>query len=77
MLYTLWDFETSNLVAECDSENEALELVLDGIERNGPSVTDTLSLQAEDERGEVSTIAWGQQLADLAHRSFDSIRTAG
>lgn len=77
MLYTLWDFESSNLVAECDCERDALELVLAGIERNGPSVTDSLSLQVEDERGEVSTIAWGQRLADLAHRAFNPVRNAG
>lgn len=77
MLYTLWDFESSNLVAECDSEREALGFVLDGIEQNGPAVTDTLSLQVEDERGEVSTIAWGQRLADLAHRAFNPVRNAG
>lgn len=77
MLYTLWDFESSNLVAECDSEREALKLVLDGIGRNGPHVTDSLSLQVENEQGDISTIAWGQQLADLAHRAVGPIRNSG
>lgn len=77
MLYTLWDFESSNLVAECGSEAEALGLVMDGIHEHGSHVTDGLSLQVENDQGEISTIAWGQQLADLAHRAFDPVRNAG
>lgn len=77
MLYTLWDTETNNLVAEYDSEREALELVLSGIERNGPQDTDTLTLQAEDERGEIATIAWGKELAERAHQALDAVRNMG
>lgn len=77
VLYTLWDTETINLVVEYATEREALELVLHGIERNRPHDTDMLSLQVEDDNGEVTTIAWGRELADRAHRMLDPVRNTG
>lgn len=73
ILYTLWDTRTINLVGEFDSQCDALELVLSGIELNGLKDSDTLSLQIEDEHGEVWTIAWGQPLAELALRTLRAI----
>ncbi|MDQ3693344.1 MAG: hypothetical protein M3464_06930 [Chloroflexota bacterium] len=70
MIYTLWDFETHNLVAEYDEMHEALALVLRGIERNGPDDTTSLSLEAEDERGEIYVIARGRDLATLARQTL-------
>jgi|GEM_PF-1330633 len=69
MLYALRDMETNNLVAEYGSLEEALDLVLLGIEGNGTQDTDTLSLEMECENGETTTIAHGQSLADLAQKS--------
>lgn len=66
MIYALWDIETINLVADYDNLQDALALVLEGIERNGPKDTDTLALEAEDEQGNVTSIAYGQALAELA-----------
>ena len=66
MVYALWDTETNNLVAEYGDIEQALALVLRGIERNGRRDTDTLLLQAEDERGEVRLIAAGPHLVELA-----------
>ena len=70
MVYALWDTETNNLVAEYGDIEQALAVVLSGIERNGPGDTDTLLLQVEDERGAVQPIAAGQQLAQLAQPGF-------
>lgn len=77
MVFTLWDIETNNLVGEYSNQREALALVLRGIERNGPRDADSLSLDAEDERGEVTTIAYGRELADLARQEFAAAQLAG
>ena len=68
MTYALWDTETNNLVAEYGSLEEALGLVLRGIERNGPQDTETLSLEVEDEQGDAQTVAQGHDLALLAQQ---------
>lgn len=70
MVYTLWDTETHNMVAEHEQLEDALQLVLRGIERNGPHDADTLALEREDERGESATIARGQELAELARHEI-------
>jgi len=77
MLYSLWDMETNNLVMEYDTERDALALVLEGIERNGPQDTDTLALDVEDEQGNVTSIAYGQALAELAKRELQPSPMAG
>lgn len=76
MVYALWDIETNNLVAEYSTKRDALALVLQGIERNGPHDADALALDAEDEQGDVTTIASGQQLADLARQEFSAAQPA-
>jgi hypothetical protein len=77
MLYALCDTETNNLVAEYGNRRDVLALVLSGIERNGPGDTDTLSLEAEDESGQVVTVAYGRDLAALAQRELSGIRLPG
>lgn len=72
MVYMLWDTRTTNLIAAFDNEREALELVLSGIERNGPHDTDTLVLEVEDTQGELVSTVRGQALANLARRELDS-----
>ena len=76
MVYTLWDNEPNNLVAEFGTRRDALALVLRGIERNGPHDTDTLSFDAEDETGQVTTVAHGEKLAVLARHEFATARVA-
>jgi len=76
MVYTLWDNDPNNLVAEFGTRRDALALVLRGIERNGPHDTDTLSLDAEDETGQVTTVAYGEKLAVLARHEFATARVA-
>lgn len=68
MVYTRWDIRTTNLVAAYDNEREALELVLSGIERDGPHDTDTLVLEVEDAHGELISTTQGQALAEMARR---------
>lgn len=77
MIYAIWDVETNNLVAEYESQREALALVLCGIQRNGPQDADVLTLEVENERGEVTTIASGQALVDLARREFGAMPLVG
>lgn len=76
MVFALWDTETNNLVAEYGSQRDALALVLRSIERNGSHI-DTLSLEVEDESGQVATAAYGQELAALAHRELAKARLTG
>lgn len=79
MIYALWDIRSINLVADHDNLRDALALVLEGIERNGPQDTDTLALDVdvEDEEGNVTSIANGQALAELAKRELQPSSIAG
>lgn len=77
MLYTLWDIETNNLVAEYGGRREVLSLVLRGVDSNGPHDADCLALDVEDEHGDVSTVASGAELVELARRELLSSRLAG
>lgn len=76
MVYALWDTQTINLVASYDNRRDALELVLSGIERNGPQDTETLALDVEDDQGNVTPIAHGQALAELARQELAAQITA-
>jgi hypothetical protein len=70
MLYALWDTKTINLVDSYDNLHDALTLVLSGIERNGPQDADTLALDVEDEQRNVTPIAHGRALVDLARHEL-------
>lgn len=70
MVYTLWDITTNNMVAERSERREALALVMRGLRENGPRDADALALDVEDEQGEVTTVAYGAGLAELARREF-------
>ena len=69
-MYTLWDWRSLDPVAMCETLDEALAIVLAGIERNGPTDTDTLSLVHDEQptRPPVQ-IAQGAGLARLAEES--------
>lgn len=64
-------------MAEYGSQRDALALVLRSIERNGSHDIDTLSLEVEDESGQVATAAYGHDLATLAHRELAKARLTG
>jgi hypothetical protein len=77
VIYSLWDSRTTNLVAAFDNERDALAFVLGGIERNGPHDTDTLTLEVEDEQGELVHTMRGQELAERARREMQPARLLG
>jgi len=77
MTYTLWDIGTANMVQAYASDTDALAFVRRAIERNGQQYADTLALAFEDEQGEVSLIAQGQALAEMAHRELSTRRKVG
>ena len=68
--YALWELRTNNLIRDFDNEHDALAVALRFIERNGPDIIDNLSLTVEDEQGEGSLIAYGQELAERARREY-------
>ena len=76
--YALWEIQTHNLVESFDSERDALVLVWDNIEHNGPMIAETLALNVEDETGEIHFIASGQELVERARRELaNSSRLSG
>ena len=77
MTYTLWEIGSANLVQAYDNERDALALVLRGIERNGPDDTHTLALAVEDDDGNVTFLAQGQELTERARREFAGHSLAG
>jgi len=66
MRYELWDTRSYNLVADFDNEHDALRLVLDARDRNGPDDTDTLSLDICNNAGETQKTIFGHALANYA-----------
>lgn len=65
-MFSLWDRRSYDPVAEYDTREEALALVLEGIRLNGPNDTDTLYLVRDWEDGRTERIAYGHALAELA-----------
>ncbi|MGN6032015.1 MAG: hypothetical protein ACTHQE_10175 [Thermomicrobiales bacterium] len=76
-MYTIWDWRSLDPVAMCETLDEALAVVLAGIERNGPTDTDTLAL-VHDELPTLPPvqIAKGEGLARLAMESVKVRRAA-
>jgi len=62
MAYELWSIETSNLLADYDTVDEALEAVSRALKEHGPDYVSTLLLGYEDKRGRSSLIAAGETL---------------
>lgn len=66
MSYELWDTETRNLVETFETEDEALAAVRDLVAVNADVYPAALALALEDDAGETTVIARGQQLAARA-----------
>ncbi len=66
MSYELWDTETRNLVETFDTEDEALAAVRELVAVNADVYPAALALALEDDEGETTVIARGQQLAARA-----------
>ena len=71
--YELWDSESRNLLGAYASEDEALTVVRQAIQKHGPPVVATLFLAHEDDDGRSTTIASG---GDLLRRAEANERLA-
>jgi hypothetical protein len=69
MFYDLWDLESGNIIGDFDSEAEALTVVHDLLEVNGPSFAGTLSLGCTEDDGSFRIVAQGRPLAVMADRA--------
>lgn len=65
-MFTLWDWRSLDPVAMCETLDDALRIVRTGIELNGPTDTDTLTLVLDEPDAEPVAIADGAGLAALA-----------
>jgi hypothetical protein len=63
---TIWDTETGKMIDCYDREDDALSLVRAGTVQFGESYAETLALLLEDESGNLTQIAAGLELAELA-----------
>ena len=71
MSYELWDTDTGNLVEAFDNETDALTVARELIVLNADVYPAMLTLLAIDERGELSTVAAGDDLGALARSMTD------
>jgi hypothetical protein len=65
-IYELWDRETANLIGTYESVDQALEVVRRAMERESPSSFRNVALGSEDEEGDTTVIAAGDELVALA-----------
>jgi hypothetical protein len=62
MTYEVWEMRTGNLVASFAAEEDALTLVRDAVTAHGDVYGRHLALVREDEHGQSTTVAAGEQL---------------
>ncbi len=72
-VFGLWDSETNNLVADFDTEFEALAYVVEEIELHGRDAVMTWGL-LRDEGKNTAMVAAGRDLAEYARNTL--LRTA-
>lgn len=65
-MYQLWDEESANLLGSNTTEDAALSIVRDAVEKHGREAIDTILLLREDAGEQFTTIAAGVALVDLA-----------
>jgi len=70
MFYDLWDLDSGNMIADFDSEVEALLFIHDLLDANGPSLAGTLSLGFNGDDGSFRIVAQGRPLAVMADRAY-------
>ena len=71
MSYELWDTETGNLVEAFDNEADALGAARELIGLNADVYPEMLTLLSVDERGELATVAAGDDLGALVQSTPD------
>jgi len=65
-MFQLWEAESANLVGSYPTEEGALLVVRNVIDKHGREALNTIVLLREGARGRFSTVAEGSELADLA-----------
>ncbi|MCC7370689.1 MAG: hypothetical protein IT306_19875 [Chloroflexi bacterium] len=65
-MFQLWDMESANLLGSYTTEDAALHIVRQAIDRHGAEVVATLLLLREDAGGQLTDIAESAALAKLA-----------
>lgn len=76
MIYALWHIDSNNLVGDYRSQEEALRVVRNALELHGRDAIVRLALTVEDQTGDVSPLAHGQALVDLALGEEQPLRPA-
>jgi hypothetical protein len=71
MSYELWDTETGNLVEAFDTETDALSAARELIGLNADVYPAMLTRLAVDDRGELATVAAGDDLGVLVQSTPD------
>jgi hypothetical protein len=66
MMFQLWEAELANLVGSYETEEAALAIVRKAIENHDRDAIDSLALLHEGMGVQLTTIAEGDALADLA-----------
>lgn len=72
MTYELWDTETGNLVEAFGDDAEALRAARELIALNPDVYPALLTLLSVGERGELTTVATGEELGRLAGAATDA-----
>ena len=65
-MFQLWEAESANLVGAYPTEDAALVVVRNVIEKHGCEALDTIILLREGARGRLTKVAEGTELANLA-----------
>jgi hypothetical protein len=65
-MFQLWEAESANLVGSYPTEEAALIVVRNAIEKHGREALDSIVLLREGARGRLTKVAEGAALADLA-----------
>ncbi len=66
MMYQLWDMESANLLGSYASQEAALDIVRQAIQKHGPEAIATLLLLREDADGQLTDLAESTALVELA-----------
>jgi hypothetical protein len=65
-MFQVWDEESANLVGSYATEDAALAIIRAAIDLHGREVVDALLLLREDASGDLTQVAVGARLVELA-----------
>jgi hypothetical protein len=74
MVYRVWDTDSANLIADCATAEEAIEAIRRGVRFYGPDGVRHWALEREDERGTITVLAKGRDLARVAAEGIPAAR---